>query len=260
MPDGRGRTAASGVSRWGEAIRLLWPQTVLGGLAFACFASRRMDGDIVGAAARGRPAGGDPALRADGRAALWPLAARAADRGGPGRDQRARLAHGFRASRNWPSVAGPARTGLRGTDHADPPLAAGRLRGRSVAVRPRRRGGHAEGCAGHGQDHRRHDRAGSRPGVRVLRQRVRRQHLPQTGDAGSEDRRDRGRRSGGEVRGQQRRSDVHLPHARRREVRLRQAGDGAGCRVLAASHRAVEQDARRSSSPSSASARTTSRS
>ena len=93
------RHAASGVRRalgwrpqnrddrgvsWGEATRLLWPQTALGVLVFAGFADRRVDGDTVGAAACRRPAGGDPALRADRRSARRSLAEQAADRGDTG--------------------------------------------------------------------------------------------------------------------------------------------------------------------------------
>ena len=94
---GRGKPAAVAADRSRRAgvrrLRRLW-----------------MDGDIVGAASRWRSADGNPALRTDCRATFWPLAARTADRGGSRRDQRTWLAHGFRASRIYPSVARPTRS------------------------------------------------------------------------------------------------------------------------------------------------------
>ena len=95
---------------WGEAIRLLWPQTVLGGLAFACFAAAGWTAALWALPFAGGLLAAIPLCVLTAEPRLWTLAARAADRGGPGRDQRARLAPNFRAPRNRLSVARPART------------------------------------------------------------------------------------------------------------------------------------------------------
>ncbi len=70
---------------------------------------RWMDGDAVGAAACRWPAGGDPALCADRRSARRPLAARATDRGDPGR---ASGSHA-RSCGGRAGIAATGRTGLR---------------------------------------------------------------------------------------------------------------------------------------------------
>ena len=69
---------------WGEAARLLWPQTALGVLVFAGFAAAGWTATLWALPLAGGLLAGDTALRADRRSALRPLAARPADRGDPG--------------------------------------------------------------------------------------------------------------------------------------------------------------------------------
>ena len=100
---------------WREAARLLWPQTALGALVFAGFASAGWAADVVGAAARGRSSAGNPALRPDRRSALRTLDEPTTDRGDPGGDRSPPGPRALsRGAGDGASVAASSRAGLRG--------------------------------------------------------------------------------------------------------------------------------------------------